>query len=358
VIFAPGPEGAVVIMEVKSRKVRAIVGGYSSHAAAFNRATMAKRQPGSAFKPIVYTTAFEQAAARKCHANDTSQKEVCATPGTTVNDAPESKDSWVPKNFESGEYEGQVRLRSALAKSINTVSVHLVLDIGADKVVEMAHRLGIPENLPAEPSIAPGSTEVKPIELVGAYATLADDGQYLPPRFVEAVDGKPLPDAKPVQAIAPELAYVITDTMRAVTTEGTAAAVGEKLKGIPIAGKTGTSNEARNCWFIGMTPDYVIGVWVGYDDNRAMPGEQGARVAAPVFIDIAKEMKLPAKQFARPPHVVEAVIDRQTGLLAPDGAPKNTTLTEVFVEGTQPVDTAPKPGEVTEGGSVTGDVEH
>ncbi|MGE5184981.1 MAG: penicillin-binding protein 1A [Acidobacteriota bacterium] len=355
VIFAPGPEGAVVIMEVKSRKVRAIVGGYSAHAAGFDRATMAMRQPGSAFKPIVYATAFEQAAARKCHANDPSQTQVCATPGTIVNDAPESKDSWVPKNFETGEYEGQVRLRSALAKSINTVSVHLVLDIGADKVVEMAHRLGIPENLPAEPSIALGSTEVKPVELVDAYATLGDGGQYIPPRFIEAIDGKPLPDPKPVQAIAPELAYVMTDTMRAVTTEGTAAAVGEKLKGIPIAGKTGTSNEARNCWFIGMTPDYVIGVWVGYDDNRPMPGEQGARVAAPVFIDIAKQLKLPAKQFERPPHVVEAVIDRQTGLLAPDGAPKNTTLTEVFVEGTQPVDVAPKPGEVTEGGSVTGD---
>ena len=358
VIFAPGPEGAVVIMEVKSHKVRAIVGGFTSHAAGFDRATMAKRQPGSSFKPIVYTTAFEQAAARKCHANDTSQTTVCATPGTIVNDAPESKDSWVPKNFESGEYEGQVRLRSALAKSINTVSVHLALDIGPDKIVEMAHRLGIKENLPAEPSIALGSTEVTPLEIVNAYATLADGGLYEDPRFIEAIDGKALPDPQATQAIAPEVAYVMTDTMRAVTTEGTAAAVGEKLKGIPIAGKTGTSNEARNTWFIGMTPDYVIGVWVGYDDNRPMPGEQGARVAAPVFIDIAKQMNLPNKPFARPPHVVEAVIDRQTGLLAPDGAPKNTTLTEVFVEGTQPVDTAPKPGEVTEGGSVTGDVEH
>jgi penicillin-binding protein 1A len=357
VTFAPGPEGAVVILDVKTRKVRALVGGYTSHAAGFDRATMAKRQPGSAFKPIVYTTAFELAAARKCHANDTSQKEVCATPGTIVNDAPESKDSWVPKNFESGEYLGSVRLRSALAKSINTVSVHLALDMGADKIVEMAHKLGIKSNLPAEVSIALGSTEVTPLELTNAYATLAAGGVYEDPRFVDAIDGKAVPEGKQTQAIAPELAYVITDTMRAVTTEGTAAEVGAKLK-IPIAGKTGTSNEARNTWFIGMTPDYVIGVWVGYDDNRPMPGEQGARVAAPVFTDIAKQMNLPSKTFARPPHVVEAVIDRQTGLLAPEGAPKNTTLSEVFVEGTAPVDVAPKPGEVTEGGSVTGDYEH
>jgi penicillin-binding protein 1A len=221
----------------------------------------------------------------------------------------------------------------------------------------MAHRLGIKGNLPAEVSIALGSTEVSPLELVNAYATLAAGGLYADPRFVDAIDGKPLPDVKTTQVIAPELAYVMTDTMRAVTTEGTAAQVGEKLK-IPIAGKTGTSNEARNTWFVGMTPDYVIGVWVGYDDNRAMPGEQGAKVAAPVFIDIAKQMNLPAKQFVKPPHVVEAVIDRQTGMLAPDGAPKNTTLNEVFVEGTQPIDTAPKAGEVTEGGSVTGDSEH
>src|SRR5258706_8257098 len=165
-----------------------------------------------------------------------------------------------------------------------------------------------------------------------------------------------MPELPGKQAIAPEVAYVMVDTMRAVTTEGTAAEVGAKIKA-PIAGKTGTSNEARNTWFVGMTPDVVIGVWVGYDDNRPMPGEQGARVAAPVFIDIAKQMNLPGKQFQKPAHVVDAVIDRQTGLLAPDGAPKNTTLSEVFIEGTQPVDTAPKPGDVTEGGSVTGDYE-
>jgi len=354
-ILAPGPEGAVVIMEVKSRKVRALVGGYSSKAAGFDRATMGLgRQPGSAFKPIVYAAAYEQAALAKCHANDQSQKTVCATPGTIVSDAPESKDGWVPRNFESGEYEGQVRLRTALAKSINTVSVHLALDMGVDKIVDMAHRLGITAKIPAEPSIALGAAEVHPLEIINAYATLADGGELKEPKFVDALDGKPLPDEPGKPVLAPEIAYVIVDTMRAVTTEGTGAEVGAKIKA-PIAGKTGTSNEARNTWFIGMTPDIVIGVWVGYDDNRPMPGEQGARVAAPVFIDIAKQMNLPGKAFVRPPHVVEAVIDKKTGLLAPDGAPKDSTMTEVYVEGTQPIDTAPKAGEQTEGGSVTGD---
>ena len=354
VTFASGAEGAVVIMDVKTRKVRALVGGYTSKIAGFDRATMAKRQPGSSFKPIVYTAAFERAEAAKCHANDPTQKLVCATPGTLVNDAPEVFDLWRPKNFETGEYLGPVRLREALAKSINTVSIRITYDIKPETVVGMAHRLGIKSDLPNEMSLALGAGEVTPLELVNAYATLADGGVAAEPKFIDAFDGKATPPAKGEQVLAPEIAYVITDTMRSVVTEGTAAAIGAKLKA-PIAGKTGTSNDARDTWFIGMTPDYVIGVWIGYDDNRSMPGEQGARVAAPVFLDIAKQMNLPNKPFPRPPHVVDATIDRQTGLLAPEGAPKATTLGEVFVEGTQPTDVAPKPGEVTEGSSVTGE---
>jgi penicillin-binding protein 1A len=354
VVFPPGPEGAVVVIDVGTRKLRALVGGYTSRAAGFDRATMAKRQPGSAFKPIVYAAAFEQAANRKCHANDANEKQVCATPATIVNDAPERYDSWVPRNFESGEFLGPVRLRTALAKSLNTVSAHLVLDMGADAVVDIAHRLGVQSQLAAERSIALGSSEVTPLELVNAYVTLAAGGIYAPPRVLDAVDGKTLPPDEQKAAVAPELAYVLVNMMQSVTTEGTAAEVGDKLK-VPIAGKTGTSNEARNTWFIGMTPDIAIGVWVGYDDNRPQPGEQGAKVAAPILIDIAKQLQLPGKQFSRPPKVVDAVIDKATGLLAPDGAPKDTTLTEVFVDGTQPVEVAPKPGEVTEGSSVTGE---
>ncbi len=354
VAFAPGAQGAVVIMDVKTRKVRALVGGYSSKIAGFDRATMAKRQPGSSFKPIVYTAAFERAAAAKCHANDPTQKLVCATPATVVNDAPEVFDLWRPKNFETGEYQGPMRLREALAKSINTVSIRITYDIKPEAVVGMAHRLGIQSDLPNEMSLALGAGEVTPLELVNAYATLAAGGVYAKPRFIDAYDGLATPTDKGEQVVAPEIAYVMTDTMRSVVTEGTAAAIGEKLK-MPIAGKTGTSNDARDTWFIGATPDYVIGVWIGYDDNRPMPGEQGAKVAAPVFLDIAQRMNLPSKPFVRPPHVVDATIDRQTGLLAPEGAPKNTTLGEVFVEGTQPTEVAPKPGEVTQGSSVTGE---
>jgi len=350
--FAPGPEGAVVILDVKTRKVRALVGGYSTRLGDYNRATMSKRQTGSSFKPIIYTAAYARAEETKCHANDSTSKQLCGTPASIVNDAPEVFDLWRPKNFETGEYLGPVRLREALAKSINTVSIRITADLKPETVVAMAHKLGIKSELPNEMAISLGAGEVTPLELTNAYATLAAGGMYGEPTFIDAIDGKAIPQGKTEQVITPEVAYVITDTMRSVVTEGTAAMIGAKLK-VPISGKTGTSNAAKDTWFIGMTPDYVIGVWCGFDDPREMKGEQGARVAAPVFLDIAKEMNLPGKAFTRPAHVVEATIDRQTGLLAPEGAPKNTTLTEVFVEGTQPTEVAPKPGEVTEGSSVT-----
>ncbi|MEO8840757.1 MAG: transglycosylase domain-containing protein [Kofleriaceae bacterium] len=350
--FAPGPEGAVVIIDVKTRKVRALVGGYSTRLGDYNRATQAKRQPGSSFKPIIFTAAYARAEELKCHANDSTSKQLCGTPASIVNDAPEVFDLWRPKNFETGEYLGPVRLRDALAKSINTVSIRITSDLKPETVVAMAHKLGIKSALPTEMAISLGAGEVTPLEMTNAYATLAAGGILAEPTFIDAIDGKALPAAKGEQVISPEVAYVITDTMRSVVTEGTAAMIGAKLK-VPISGKTGTSNDAKDTWFIGMTPDYVIGVWCGFDDPKEMKGEQGARVAAPIFLDIAKQMNLPGKAFTRPAHVVDATIDRQTGLLAPEGAPKDTTLNEVFVEGTQPTEVAPKPGEVTEGSSVT-----
>jgi penicillin-binding protein 1A len=339
VAFAPGPEGAVVIMEVKTRKVRALVGGYTSKVGGFNRAIDAHRQPGSSFKPYVYATAIDSGK---------------YTPASRVNDAPEVFDLWKPKNYESGKFEGPVLLRHALKKSINTVAIRITYDMKPDNVAAMAHKLGIVSELPKEMSLALGSGEVTPLEHVNAIATIAAGGIAMAPRFVEAINGTATPQPQGTQAMRPEVAYVVTNMMQSVVTEGTAtkAAV---LK-IPIAGKTGTSNEARDTWFVGFTPDYIIGVWVGYDDNRPMGGkETGGTTAVPIFVDIMKSMQQPAKAFPKPAHVVERVIDRETGLLAPEGAPKSTTLTEVFVEGTEPTEVAPKPGEVTEGSSVTGE---
>jgi penicillin-binding protein 1A len=334
VVFAPGPEGAVVLIDIKSRKVRALIGGYASKIAGFNRATMAHRQPGSSFKPFVYATAIDSGK---------------YTPATVVNDAPESfRDfpEWKPKNYETGRYEGPVRLRYALSKSINTVSLQLAYNVKPEAIVALAKRMGIASELTPEMSIALGSNEVTPLELTNAAATLAAGGIAAEPQFVDAVDRKPTPAPAGRQVLRPEVAYVVLDMMRSVINEGTAH-LAAALK-VPIAGKTGTSNDAKDTWFLGLTPDYAIGVWVGYDDNRSMGRETGGATAVPIYVEIMKQMNQPAKAFPRPAHVIEVPIDKTTGLVAPDGAPDGTTMTEVFVEGSQPTEVAPMPDDVTE----------
>ena len=164
---------------------------------------------------------------------------------STVNDAPEVFDLWKPKNYE-GKFEGPVLLRHALARSINTVSIRLTSDITPDAIVAFAHKMGIASELPKEMSIALGSGVVTPLEMTNAICTLAAGGVFMPPRFVETVNGKPV-DAPPgEQVLRPEVAYVVTDMMRSVVTEGTGHVVAD-LK-IPVAGKTGTSNDERDAW--------------------------------------------------------------------------------------------------------------
>ncbi len=354
VAFAPGPEGAVVVMEVKTRKVRALVGGYDSIAGGYDRATMAKRQPGSTFKTIVYAAALSDAEARVGKPADTSKPMYTA--GTIVLDAPQALQAtpdgqvWKPKNYETGQFEGKIRLRVALAKSINEVSAQVAADLGPPAIVDMAHKLGITSELPSTMSLALGAGEVTPLELINAVATYADGGMTAPPRFLDAIDGKALPTAPPVQAVSPQVAYVMTSMMQSVVTEGTGIKAAA-LK-IPIAGKTGTSNEEKNCWFVGLTPDYAIVVWVGYDEPRAMPHEQGGVTAVPVYVDIMKQMNPTGKPFPKPDGIVEVTIDKQTGLLANPDAPKSSTMTEVYIKGTEPTEIAPLPDETTEGSVV------
>jgi len=343
-VFAPGPEGAVVVIDLKSRKVRALVGGYASKVAGFDRATMAHRQPGSSFKPYLYAAAIDSGK---------------YTAASVINDVPQSFDkvdpNYRPKNYETGRYDGPVRLRYALSRSINSVSLELAYNLQPETVVAFARKMGIASELKPDLSIALGSHEVTPLEHTNAVATLATGGVAAPAQFIDAIDGKRLPAPAGEQVLRPEVAYVVTDMMRSVVTEGTAT--GAAVLKIPIAGKTGTSNEAKDTWFVGLTPDYAIGVWVGYDDPRSMGREAGGTTAVPVYVEIMKQLSPPAKAFPRPPHVVEATIDRKTGLLAPDGAAKDATLTEVFVEGTQPTEVAPMSDDVTEGNKTKGEYE-
>ncbi|MEO8703703.1 MAG: PBP1A family penicillin-binding protein [Kofleriaceae bacterium] len=343
--FPKGPEGAVVILEVKTRKVRALVGGYASKTLGINRATDAHRQPGSSFKPYVFAAGIELGAGKE---KDEGGR-ITFTAGSPVNDAPDPRweDRWNAKNYETGKFEGTVLLRYALSKSINTVAIRVLERVTPDKIIDLAKRVGIQSKLPTTLSLALGAGEVTPLETTNAMATFAAGGRAGKPVFIESIDGKATPPGETTEAVKPEVAYVVTNMMTSVVSSGTGI-LAAKLK-IPIAGKTGTSNDARDVWFVGLTPDYAIGIWIGHDDPQSMGRETGGTTAVPVYVDIVKNMNLPAKAFPRPPHVVEAKIDRATGLLAPEGWPADKTMTEVFVEGTVPTEYATEEGNGVKG---------
>jgi penicillin-binding protein 1A len=336
-----GPQAAAVVIDPATREVKALVGGYGFRAGGFDRAVQAKRQPGSAFKPFVYASAF---ATEKW------------TPASVLIDGPQVYASpglqpWKPQNAEKEEYRGPVRLRVALAHSLNTVASQLV-DVqrgGVDpaQVVTFAHDAGIESTLEANPSLALGTSVVSPLELTNAYATFASGGRRMAPQLIKKVGNDAEPEAAKaaIQAMKPELAYLVTSMMTSVIEEGTAISAKGKLKR-PAAGKTGTTNSHRDAWFVGFTPDLVTGVWVGFDDMRELGrGEQGARAALPMWVDImGTALKaVPPAPFTQPPGVVVQKIDPVTGLLAPPGAANG--LDEVFLEGTAPTQVAPTQGE-------------
>jgi penicillin-binding protein 1A len=331
--LATGAEGAVVVMDPKTRHVLAMVGGYATRIGDFNRAVQAKRQPGSSFKPIVYAAALDSGA---------------YTAASVVNDAPEVYDLWKPQNYKKGTFEGPVRLRYALAKSINTVAIRVLHDVGIDRVVGLARDMGIESELPESLSLALGSGEVTPLEMTNAIATLAAGGRAQAPVFIRAIDDAPIEAQASREVLTEEIAYVIVDMMTSVVQEGTARAA--KKLGIPVAGKTGTSNEARDAWFLGITPSYVVGVWIGFDDNQSLGNkEAGGKTALPVFMALMEAIgkNERRKDFARPSSIERVRIDKQTGLLAPDNAPPERAYMEVFAEGSAPTETALAPDEVS-----------
>jgi penicillin-binding protein 1A len=338
-----GPQAAVVVLDPNTREVKAIVGGYGYRPGGFDRALAARRQPGSSFKPFVYTAAF---ATEKW------------TPASVLVDGPQTYVSpglapWKPQNAEKEEFMGPVRLRVALAKSLNTVASQLVDTTrgGVDPVVvaSLAHDLGIESQLETNPSLALGTSVVSPFEMTNAYATFAAGGKRMPPQLIKkvAADEQPAPTTQAVQALKPELAYLITNVMQSVIEEGTGVYARGKL-GRPASGKTGTTNldkKRPDAWFMGFTPNLVTGVWVGFDDMRDLGhGEQGARAALPIWVEIMQgALKgVPPTPFAQPPGIVVQKIDPKTGLLAAPGA---VSVDEVFLEGTAPTEVAPAAGE-------------
>ncbi len=329
-----GPQAAAMVIDPGSREVRAIVGGYGFHAGGYDRALAAKRQPGSAFKPFVYATAFASGK---------------YTPASVLNDAPQVFElagfrEWKPKNAESHEFRGPVRLRQALAHSLNTVAAQLVNDLGPGPVAAMARDAGIESKLEETLALGLGASAVSLEELTNAYTTFAALGKRAAPILVTQIGAEVQPTMDARQTVQPEIAYLVTSLMESVIDEGTAASAKGRLHR-PAAGKTGTTSSERDAWFVGFTPDLVTGVWVGFDDLRDLGhGEQGARSALPIWTDImvGAEKGVPPKPFLQPPGIAVARIDPATGLLSPPGAANG--VDEKFLAGTQPAEVAPEQG--------------
>jgi penicillin-binding protein 1A len=326
-----GPEGAFVAVDVRTREILALVGSYEAKSGNLDRATQSRRQPGSTFKPIVYSYAL--------HARS-------YTPSTLIDPrADVFPGGYKPSNYEGYAGKDPIRLREALAMSVNVAAVRVLLDVGPANVVQWAQSLGIESPMKPDLSLALGSYEVEPMELTGAYATFAAGGVYEEPHIVMKIvgpDGKEVdlkPRPPPRRVLDESEAYVTTSMLTSVVDHGTAYRA--KLLGRPLAGKTGTSNASKDTWFAGYSPDMCAVVWIGYDDGKALgAGETGASVALPAWMDfmkLAHEHK-PATDFPRPAGVVTVRIDRKSGKLPPDEDPE--TMDEVFLAGTEPTDVA------------------
>jgi len=276
----PEIEGALVAVDPQTGYIRVMVGGYSFQRGEFNRAVYAKRQPGSSFKPFVYAAAIEKGL----------------KPEDTILDEPISYKTglkeWSPSNYD-GEFWGEITLRRALAFSRNVPTVRLAEMLGVDSIINLAKRAGITSEMPVDLTIALGSLSVSPLELTSAFAIFANGGKKIKPiaiKYVTDASGKILLKNEPElqDVISPEVSYTVTDMLKDVISYGTGARANI---GRPVAGKTGTSNDFKDAWFIGYTPQLVAGVWVGYDDMRKSlgHGEAGGRVSAPIWAQFMKE---------------------------------------------------------------------
>ncbi len=334
----PALQGALVAIEPATRRVLAMTGGYNFAKSAFNRATQARRQPGSAFKPFVYAAALESGK---------------YTAASLLADAPElirdpiTGKEWRPDNYEREHFEGTMTLRAALARSKNTVAVRLIEALGDEPVRALAKKAGILSPLPASMTLALGTGEVTPLELANAYATFAALGRVAEPVLIAKVtdaQGRLLDDRVPrtQEAMLPAVAFITTSLMRSVVEEGTATAA--KELGRPVVGKTGTTSDHKDAWFAGFTPELAAVTWIGYDAPRSLGAAgTGTRGALPIWLDFMKHalQGMSVTDFEQPEGVEEVRIEPLSGLRAADDI---SGVVEYFVEGTAPVEKALPPG--------------
>lgn len=327
-----GVEAGLVAIDPRNGEVLAMVGGREYGASQFNRATAALRQPGSAFKPVVALAALER---QEGH-------DPAFTLASVIDDEPlrvrTSKGPWEPRNYD-GQFHGRVTVRQAMEQSLNVPFARIGLAIGPERIVATARRLGIASPLSPVPSLALGSSEVTLMELVRAYGVLAAGGDLASPRIVlggARYGAGPERDgvAEVARVVDPAVAYLVTSTLEGVVSRGTGRALNEDGRFGGIAGKTGTSNDWRDAWFLAYTPSLVVGVWVGFDDGRSLRST-GAGAALPI---VARFLAEATSETVWGPFEVPDGISEGYGILADAGWGSDCGSREIFLEGTEPAD--------------------
>lgn len=348
-------QGAFVVIDIKTGAVRAMIGGRDSH---FNRVTQAKRQPGSTFKPFVWAAALGSGMTAASMVDDTPLAFYFdgrdwrllegATDQYSINLAtqpfaasPDFK-IWVPGNYD-GKFLGRITLRKALAQSRNISSINLITQVGPPLVVELAKRAGIRSELEPAPALGLGASVVTPLEMTSAFGTFANGGIAVTPYTLDRAEdasGKQLEGHVPSdkEAMTPQLAYLVVNLMKGVVQNGTGHTAARL--GRPLGGKTGTSNDNRDLWFIGYSPDLVAGAWMGYDDFTSLGRTDwtGGSTVAPWWTEIMGEIlkDYPKRDFPAPSGIVFAAIDKEQGLLYQPACPRANKLLEAFAQGTEP----------------------
>jgi penicillin-binding protein 1A len=347
----PVAQAALMCIEAETGFVKAIVGGRDFRDSQFNRAIQSRRQPGSAFKPLIYAAALDK--------QYEEEPKRFYTPASVIIDSPivfddEERDfTWKPKNYKE-RFFGPTLMRDALAKSRNVVTIKILKDIGIDYAIEYANKLGINSDLSKDLSIALGSSGVSLLELTKAYSVFANQGYLIEPVFITKIedrDGNVLEEMTPerIKVIEETTAYLITHLLEGVVKYGT----GWRVKALnrPVAGKTGTTNNLFDAWFMGYTARYITGTWVGFDDEAPLgKSETGSRAASPIWLGFMQRIlaDLPPKIFEVPEGIVFTQIDAETGLL-PIPESKETVFV-CFKEGTEPTEYSQKPGEIANTG--------
>jgi penicillin-binding protein 1B len=326
-------QGAIVVVEPRTGEILALVGGREYSQTQYNRAMAARRQPGSIFKPFVYLAAFEAAAEG---ITDLTPASIVVDEPTTF---PTSEGDYTPSNYQD-EYDGPVTLRRALAMSRNVATIKVAEATGYDRVADLWKRVGVGTPAKPYPAIALGVFEASPLEIATAYTLFMNGGSVRPLRAIDAIaeNGRSRDvAAEPARRVArADTAYLVTSLMRSVINEGTAASVRGSFV-LDAAGKTGTTNELRDAWFVGFTPELLAVVWIGFDDNKPI-GLSGSQAALPIWTNFMKRALAarPNAPFTVPPGVAMVAIDRDTGQLAAPGCPPERVMQEAFLENLAP----------------------